>query len=265
MKTLTVLAAHVLALGLASAAHAGAPDCGSKADDGRPGTVDGVIEGRQFCEYNFEGAAGQKLSITLDSDVPMEAVLYSPISQPLMDNDPVTLPEDAIYTVRVGMTGPIADNNPGPQSFTFATKLTGKAAPVQQVENDDHTKPIAVVETGGEDKPEGYIGGDDVATLGLDGLWEGVIPCASCPGIEVALNLYRDGTYTRSQTYQEEKDGVFQDQGDWFMQSGVIVLASDDEDEQDTFLTLDEENILSYADQTGETTGKDYRLKRTSR
>lgn len=265
MKILAVLAAPILALGVASAAHAGAPDCGATADGSHPASVDGVIEGRQFCEYNFEGAAGQKLTITLDSDVPMEVVLYSPISQPLLDNDPVTLPEDAIYTIRVGMTGPVADGHPGPQSFTFTPQLAGKPAPIQQVENDDHTPPAFVVDTGGEDKPEGYVGGEDVATLGLDGMWQGVIPCASCPGIEVTLNLYRDGSYTRTQTYREEADGVFQDQGDWFMQSGVVVLASDGEDEPDTFLTLDEEDILSYADDTGEIIGKEYRLTRRSR
>lgn len=260
MKLIMPAAAATLLLFAASGAQASS-ECG---DLTGPGTTDGFVEGTAFCEYVIEGRTGQKLSVNLESGgIPMEAFIYEPISESLPDGEAVTLPEDAVYTIRVGMTRAVAAKEEGKVQFVIDIALEGKGKPEAKVENSAEPAPTAVIETGGEDKPEGYVGGTDVATLKLDGIWEGVIPCGSCPGIEVYLNLDRDGTYTRTQVYREEKDGTFQDSGDWFQQGKVIVLASSDEKEEDTFLVRGGDGELLYSDDAGAPSGADYRLKRT--
>lgn len=243
----TALAAFLLIPAHAAFSQTGTPDCGQHGGSAEPGSIDGVIEGDQYCEYRFDAAAGQEVVVDLDSDVPFEAFLYEPVSKILPNGEPVALPQDATYTIRVGMMDAIAAENPGPQSFTFSLRLEG-----QGVDPD-------TLHSGG------HISGAELAALDLGGIWEGVIPCASCPGIEVFINLDDDGTYTRTQTYLEEEDGVFQDSGDWFMTDNVIVLASDDEDEDDSFLVLDGENAMVFSDDEGKPAGAQYRLTRTSR
>ncbi|MDO5647245.1 copper resistance protein NlpE [Paracoccus sp. (in: a-proteobacteria)] len=244
------------------------PDCGDVPHEigSTPAAIAGVIEGRAFCSYFIDASKGQRLTASLDSDVPMEAFLYAPINQPLLDGEAVVLPRDWVYELRVAMTGPIADENPGPQSFELKLSVTGEGGPAAAISAHDykasHTA-IPVVDTGGEDAPEGYIGGEDLATLELGGLYEGVIPCASCPGIEVYVNLYNDGTYTRTETYQEEKDGTFQDAGDWFMTNGVITLASDEDDREDTFLINTGDGVLQMLNADMDVAGDAYRLIRT--
>jgi uncharacterized lipoprotein NlpE involved in copper resistance len=54
----------------------------------------------------------------------------------------------------------------------------------------------------------GYADAGHTARTALDweGIYAGVIPCASCPGIEMRVTLAANGTYSWWQQYQEEED-----------------------------------------------------------
>ncbi len=49
--------------------------------------------------------------------------------------------------------------------------------------------------------------------LDWDGTYIGTLPCADCSGINVTLNLNKDGTYILVQSYKGEQDGRFTSEG----------------------------------------------------
>lgn len=52
------------------------------------------------------------------------------------------------------------------------------------------------------------------------GKFSGVLPCASCPGIDIALILRGDGSFRLSETYQDEPGGgPFVSEGHWRAES----------------------------------------------
>lgn len=58
------------------------------------------------------------------------------------------------------------------------------------------------------------------ARLGtLPATFEGVLPCADCPGIHYHLNLFADGAYYLRTVYQGKPDGTFYDIGSWLESS----------------------------------------------
>jgi copper homeostasis protein (lipoprotein) len=57
------------------------------------------------------------------------------------------------------------------------------------------------------------------------GIFYGVLPCASCPGIEHHLELFADGAFYLRTTYQDRDGGPFDDIGSWLRSSDGEVLA----------------------------------------
>lgn len=52
--------------------------------------------------------------------------------------------------------------------------------------------------------------------------FEGVLPCADCPGITTSLHLNRDSlTYYLTETYQSKSDSVFINSGSYKMMTGA--------------------------------------------
>jgi uncharacterized lipoprotein NlpE involved in copper resistance len=45
------------------------------------------------------------------------------------------------------------------------------------------------------------------------GMYEGTLPCASCPGIKTIITLYDDKSYNRSEEYLDEENSLFLDTG----------------------------------------------------
>ncbi len=228
-----------------------ATDCGASLSlDPSAGPVhtSGSITGNEICEYTIEAEAGQKMTVQIDSSAPMEAFLIEPIEQVLGDGQPLVLPKSGAYVLRVGMMRAIAANNPGEQSFDLNVTLDAGTAGLAAE---------SAAATGGR------IEGEAVATLDLAGMYEGVLPCASCPGIETTINLYADGSFTRTMVYRDQADGTAQDAGQWWMQEGVLTLHSDDADEQDTHLVVVEDEVLELTEKDGTPIGTEYRLKRT--
>ena len=60
------------------------------------------------------------------------------------------------------------------------------------------------------------------------GTYQGVLPAASGPGIETTLTLNPNGTYNMESIYVDEVAGVFEDEGTYRVNDGVISLNSDE-------------------------------------
>jgi uncharacterized lipoprotein NlpE involved in copper resistance len=66
-------------------------------------------------------------------------------------------------------------------------------------------------------------------SLDWAGTYEGVLPCADCPGIRTTLTLARDGSYTLAMQYIDRSVAPVQSRGrfSWNDAGGAIVLEGD--------------------------------------
>ena len=69
------------------------------------------------------------------------------------------------------------------------------------------------------------------SSVDWEGRYTGLVPCASCPGIDMALTINEAGFYTLAETYREEKDGSFASDGTftWDAAGERITLNGKDE------------------------------------
>lgn len=52
--------------------------------------------------------------------------------------------------------------------------------------------------------------------------YEGILPCADCPGLDTTITFYPDQTYTMKLIYQERNDNKpFFEKGTWKMTTGM--------------------------------------------
>jgi copper homeostasis protein (lipoprotein) len=58
----------------------------------------------------------------------------------------------------------------------------------------------------------------------ISGSFEGVLPCADCPGIEYRVDLFPDGVYYLRTRYLEKPGGPFDDIGTWVLSSEGTTL-----------------------------------------
>jgi len=61
---------------------------------------------------------------------------------------------------------------------------------------------------------------------GVAGLYEGVIPAADCPGIDIELTLYDNGLYDLKYEYME-RDSEYGESGSYTLNGDVVTLAPD--------------------------------------
>lgn len=76
----------------------------------------------------------------------------------------------------------------------------------------------------------------DNSRLSLDwaGTYSGIIPCASCPGIESVITLFADGSFERSRRYLDESPTLAVDTGpfSWNDAGSIVTLNADDNETQ---------------------------------
>jgi copper homeostasis protein (lipoprotein) len=60
---------------------------------------------------------------------------------------------------------------------------------------------------------------------GPTGTFEGLLPCADCPGVQHRLTLSPDGSYHLRRKYQEKPNGTVDEVGSWALSSDGKVLA----------------------------------------
>ena len=113
--------------------------------------------------------------------------------------------------------------------------------------------------------------GDVHASIGeLPASFAGRIPCADCPGIDVRLNLFPDGSYFQSMTYLE-RDFTYDDIGRWDARPSLNgtdqnVIELRGEGEQPTLIGISGDgDAVQLLDAEGReiTSGMNYTLRRT--
>ena len=83
------------------------------------------------------------------------------------------------------------------------------------------------------------------------GTYSGILPCASCPGIETRVTLHEDGTFERAMLYIDEAQVPETDSGafTWNSAGGAISLDAGGGESQ---LYQVGENVLFHLDRSGE-------------
>lgn len=116
-----------------------------------------------------------------------------------------------------------------------------------QKQTKEYNDSIATVEVPVADSHTSQISVD------WQGVYEGVLPCADCEGIETTLELKDDETYVLTSTYlgKSDQNNTFTYEGDftWSDDGSTITLENDDPTKRRFKVG---ENILFFLDQDGE-------------
>lgn len=101
------------------------------------------------------------------------------------------------------------------------------------------------------------------------GKFSGVLPCASCPGIDTALVLRGDGSFRLSETYQDEPGGgPFVSEGHWRAESDGkrLRLSPIGKADPERLYEIVSRNEIRMLDLEGKpiVSGLDYSLRRDS-
>ncbi len=86
--------------------------------------------------------------------------------------------------------------------------------------------------------------------LDIEGIYFGVVPCASCSGIETTVTLGVGGAYLLTQVYQGEEENMHQEAGvySWNSDGNTIVLNGIENAPNSYFVG---ENVLIQLDLSG--------------
>lgn len=69
-----------------------------------------------------------------------------------------------------------------------------------------------------------------------EGVYEGILPCADCEGIQTAVELKADNTFKKSEEYLGEEDAKFETTGAFFWdKTGSIVVLENKEGEKESY------------------------------
>ncbi|MBX3705261.1 MAG: copper resistance protein NlpE N-terminal domain-containing protein [Pseudomonadales bacterium] len=96
-------------------------------------------------------------------------------------------------------------------------------------------------------RPDGHSSRD---ALDWAGTYSGVLPCASCPGIETTVTLNQDGTYQRSMVFIDENPEPFVSSGTfaWDTDGRAVMLEAEGDEAQQYQVG---ENVLFHLDRDG--------------
>ncbi len=106
------------------------------------------------------------------------------------------------------------------------------------------------------------VGDTTETSVDWNGTYSGTLPCASCPGIETTLVLNGDKTYTMKEVYLEEKDGVFNSNGNFtFDSSGSFITLHNPNESSENRVFFVGEGHMWMAENVGDRSMKDdYKL-----
>ena len=90
-----------------------------------------------------------------------------------------------------------------------------------------------------------------------DGRYEGVVPCASCPGIDMSLELMDGNRYRLTEQYQESDGAPAIERGSFTWAKDGSTITLDDEDNRAFFVS---EGYVDMVGADGKPTGDQYRL-----
>lgn len=61
----------------------------------------------------------------------------------------------------------------------------------------------------------------------FSGTFEGVLPCADCPGLQTSITIKADGTFRMEEIYLERSEGTFISEGTWVLNKGLITFTTE--------------------------------------
>ncbi|HVR81366.1 MAG TPA: copper resistance protein NlpE [Luteimonas sp.] len=103
-------------------------------------------------------------------------------------------------------------------------------------------------------------------TKAFAGNFSGTLPCASCPGIDTALELHTDGSFVLAETYQGGKHAPVKVDGTWTAEANGshIRLDPNSKSEQDRVYAITSHDQITQLGSDGQSAanGLDYSLKR---
>ncbi|MDO5606417.1 MAG: copper resistance protein NlpE [Paracoccus sp. (in: a-proteobacteria)] len=123
-----------------------------------------------------------------------------------------------------------------------------------------YTKPLTVLTLLAVAAPA-FAQHDARTALDWPGRYEGVLPCASCEGIQTVLLLAEDGTYQLIETYLGEDDAEFIENGTFIWEDDGTRITLDDEDKRGYFVA---EGSVIALNADNEPAGDDYVLAQTT-
>lgn len=101
---------------------------------------------------------------------------------------------------------------------------------------------------------------------GFAGTFTGTLPCASCPGIDITLQLDPDGRYRLTEAYQEEAGPAVETEGSWSVEDGDSRMRLDPAGKEagDRLLAIESNERVEFLALDGEPaeSGLDYGLER---
>jgi len=62
----------------------------------------------------------------------------------------------------------------------------------------------------------------------LSGTYEGILPCADCPGLQTLITFNSDSTFYMEETYLERSDKPIITNGTWALDGDIITFTADD-------------------------------------
>lgn len=179
--------------------------------------VSGQIAAYDYCDYLVRANKGQLLAVWNSSEK-SNTVLQGPLEAMLIDGEAVELPKNGLYTLRVLMPRALARKG---QQDTFTLKVQIVTPGVLS----QHASAVA--------SPADGHGARE--SLDWPGYYHGIVPCASCPGIDTWLHLEEQKDrvhYQLTEKYLAEKDSTFQSQNTAVWQennSSILLLQGADE------------------------------------
>lgn len=169
--TRTFLLAALAATGLTALSASGAAAaCGGEVRFER-GTSHAAIKGRlsgtETCDYTLRASKGQVLSAALDAPNGVEVIVFDPVEHALVPGEPLVLPKDATYTVRVLQTRNAARQNAGERAFALSVKVANAGAPAAKPATAATTCEGSGALRDGQANMSGALSGYDVCTYAI--------------------------------------------------------------------------------------------------
>lgn len=80
-------------------------------------------------------------------------------------------------------------------------------------------------------------------TREIEGNYTGVLPCASCPGIQTSIKLKENGKYILFRTYLDRDSNTFIEEGTLFKTNKPAVLSLKNKEHEKTYIKLENSHV----------------------
>ncbi len=102
-------------------------------------------------------------------------------------------------------------------------------------------------------------------SLDWNATYKGILPCASCSGIETTITLYDDKTFKKKEIYLDTKGGTFVQKGKFtFTQDGNKIILKNKDGSKDMYIVGESRLIMLNKDgkKINSTLSKNYELEK---